>query len=217
MRQVGIQHKRTSATIRRLHELVRSSQCLIAELRQPYGRRGNAKAGGTHTMSLFDLKGSVALVTGGNGGIGLGMARGMAGAGANIVIAGRNAEKSKAAAAELAKLGVKTAVRGGRGRRRESLQGGGGEDRQAARPPRHPRQQRRHEHPQAARAVFDGRVAPDPRPSTWTAPSTCSQAAYPAHEEGGRRQDHQHRLDDVDLRRALLGRPTRPPRAASCR
>jgi 2-deoxy-D-gluconate 3-dehydrogenase len=63
-----------------------------------------------HAMSLFDLKGKVALVTGGNGGIGLGMARGMAGAGANIMIAGRNTEKSKAAAAELAKLGVKTAV-----------------------------------------------------------------------------------------------------------
>ena len=61
-------------------------------------------------MSLFDLKGKVALVTGGNGGIGLGMARGFAQAGANVVIAGRNAEKSKGAAAELAKLGVKTAV-----------------------------------------------------------------------------------------------------------
>jgi 2-deoxy-D-gluconate 3-dehydrogenase len=63
-----------------------------------------------HTMSLFDLKGKVALVTGGNGGIGLGMARGMAEAGANIMIAGRNTEKSKGAAAELAKLGIKTAV-----------------------------------------------------------------------------------------------------------
>ena len=61
-------------------------------------------------MSLFDLSGRVALVTGGNGGIGLGMARGMAEAGAAIAIAGRNAAKSEAAAAELAKLGVKTAV-----------------------------------------------------------------------------------------------------------
>jgi 2-deoxy-D-gluconate 3-dehydrogenase len=52
----------------------------------------------------------VALVTGGNGGIGLGMARGMAEAGAAIAIAGRNMAKSEAAAAELAKLGVKTAV-----------------------------------------------------------------------------------------------------------
>ncbi|HEX5998263.1 MAG TPA: glucose 1-dehydrogenase [Hyphomicrobiaceae bacterium] len=61
-------------------------------------------------MSLFDLTGRVALVTGGNGGIGLGMARGLAEAGAAIAIAGRNAAKSEAAAAELAKLGVRTAV-----------------------------------------------------------------------------------------------------------
>jgi 2-deoxy-D-gluconate 3-dehydrogenase len=61
-------------------------------------------------MSLFDLKGRVALVTGGNGGIGLGMARGFAQAGADVVVAGRNAAKSKGAAAELAKLGVRTAV-----------------------------------------------------------------------------------------------------------
>jgi 2-dehydro-3-deoxy-D-gluconate 5-dehydrogenase len=61
-------------------------------------------------MSLFDLKGRVALVTGGNGGIGLGMARGLAGAGAAVAVAGRNRSKSEAAAAELAKLGVKTAV-----------------------------------------------------------------------------------------------------------
>ena len=52
----------------------------------------------------------MALVTGGNGGIGLGMARGFAEAGAAVVVAGRNAEKSKAAAAELAQLGVRTAV-----------------------------------------------------------------------------------------------------------
>jgi 2-deoxy-D-gluconate 3-dehydrogenase len=61
-------------------------------------------------MSLFDLKGRVALVTGGNGGIGLGMARGLAAAGADVVIAGRQAAKSEAAAAELANFGVRTAV-----------------------------------------------------------------------------------------------------------
>jgi 2-dehydro-3-deoxy-D-gluconate 5-dehydrogenase len=61
-------------------------------------------------MSVFDLAGRVALVTGGNGGIGLGMARGLAEAGCAIAVAGRNQAKSEAAAADLAKLGVKTAV-----------------------------------------------------------------------------------------------------------
>jgi 2-deoxy-D-gluconate 3-dehydrogenase len=54
---------------------------------------------------VFELKGKVAVVTGGNGGIGLGMARGLARAGAHVVVAARNAEKSRTAAAELGKLG----------------------------------------------------------------------------------------------------------------
>jgi 2-deoxy-D-gluconate 3-dehydrogenase len=57
--------------------------------------------------ALFDLTGRVAIVTGGNGGIGLGMARGLAAAGASIVIAGRNQAKSEAAVAALAASGVK--------------------------------------------------------------------------------------------------------------
>ena len=40
---------------------------------------------------LFDLSGKVAIVTGGNGGLGLCMALGLAVAGANIVVAARNA------------------------------------------------------------------------------------------------------------------------------
>ncbi len=56
---------------------------------------------------LFDLSGKVAIVTGGNGGIGLGMARGLAEAGADIAVVGRNEAKSTAAAAELRACGVK--------------------------------------------------------------------------------------------------------------
>ena len=57
-------------------------------------------------MSAFDLTGRVALVTGGNGGIGLGMARGLAKAGCAIMVAGRNAEKNAAAVAALKALGA---------------------------------------------------------------------------------------------------------------
>jgi 2-deoxy-D-gluconate 3-dehydrogenase len=57
----------------------------------------------------FDLSGRVAVVTGGNGGIGLGMARGLAGAGAAVVVAGRNAAKSAGAVRELEALGAEAA------------------------------------------------------------------------------------------------------------
>jgi 2-deoxy-D-gluconate 3-dehydrogenase len=50
---------------------------------------------------MFDLAGKVALVTGGNGGIGLGMAGGLAQAGATVILAGRNAQKSAQAASGL--------------------------------------------------------------------------------------------------------------------
>ena len=54
---------------------------------------------------MFDLKGKVAVVTGGNGGIGFGMARGLASAGARVVVAARNREKSAAAVRELEQFG----------------------------------------------------------------------------------------------------------------
>jgi 2-dehydro-3-deoxy-D-gluconate 5-dehydrogenase len=55
--------------------------------------------------SPFDLTGRAAVVTGGNGGIGLGIAKGLAGAGAMVAIAGRNATKNAAAVAELESQG----------------------------------------------------------------------------------------------------------------
>ena len=54
---------------------------------------------------MFDLKERIAIVTGGNGGIGLGMARGLARAGAHVVVAARNAEKSANAVREIERVG----------------------------------------------------------------------------------------------------------------
>jgi len=55
--------------------------------------------------STFDLTGRTALVTGGNGGIGLGMAEALAQAGADICIWGQNEDKNKAAAEKLKSYG----------------------------------------------------------------------------------------------------------------
>jgi NAD(P)-dependent dehydrogenase (short-subunit alcohol dehydrogenase family) len=54
-------------------------------------------------FSPFDLKGRGAVVTGGNGGIGLGMARALLAAGARVAIWGSRAEKTEAAKAALAR------------------------------------------------------------------------------------------------------------------
>lgn len=58
-------------------------------------------------QELFNLHGKVAIVTGGNGGIGLGMAQGLADAGAAVAIVARNEAKSNDAVAELRQRGAK--------------------------------------------------------------------------------------------------------------
>jgi NAD(P)-dependent dehydrogenase (short-subunit alcohol dehydrogenase family) len=57
-------------------------------------------------MNMFDLSGRTAIITGGNGGLGLAMARGLAKAGANVAIWARDQGKNAAAAAELRALGM---------------------------------------------------------------------------------------------------------------
>jgi len=57
-------------------------------------------------MNLFDLTGKAALVTGGNGGIGLGMAEGLARAGAKVAIAGRDAGKNADAAHQVGGIAI---------------------------------------------------------------------------------------------------------------
>lgn len=58
-------------------------------------------------MDLFSLNGKKILITGGNGGIGLGMAKALIGAGAEVYIWGTNASKNQNAVATLAQLGGK--------------------------------------------------------------------------------------------------------------
>src|SRR5512140_1844137 len=58
----------------------------------------------------FDLTGKVALVTGGNGGIGLGMAEALAQAGADVVIWGTNSEKNDSAVKKLKAHGKRVAA-----------------------------------------------------------------------------------------------------------
>jgi NAD(P)-dependent dehydrogenase (short-subunit alcohol dehydrogenase family) len=52
-------------------------------------------------MNIFDLTGRVAVITGGNGGIGLGIAQALALSGCDVSIWGRNPEKNKSAAATM--------------------------------------------------------------------------------------------------------------------
>ena len=153
------------------------------QLRHPDAGGQEARGGGAMT-AMFDLTGKVAIVTGGNGGIGLGMARGLAQAGARVVVAGaQRARRSPRAVGRAA---------GARRARRvaievdvtdeASVQRLVAETVDALRPARHPGQQRRHQHPQAAAGARAGRVARRCWTPTSPAPSCCQPRRLPAHE-----------------------------------
>src|SRR5688572_6795231 len=58
----------------------------------------------------FDLSGRAAIVTGGNGGIGLGIAIGLVETGASVAVAGRNQEKTRAAVSGLNEIRAGSAI-----------------------------------------------------------------------------------------------------------
>ena len=58
-------------------------------------------------MKCFDLTGKVAIITGGNGGLGLGIAKGLASEGCAVALVGRNQDKIDKAVAEMTELGAK--------------------------------------------------------------------------------------------------------------
>ncbi|MBV1932093.1 MAG: SDR family oxidoreductase [Porticoccaceae bacterium] len=58
-------------------------------------------------MDFFDLTGKVAIITGGNGGLGLGIAKGLAKEGCAVSLVGRNQDKIDKAVAEMEALGAK--------------------------------------------------------------------------------------------------------------
>jgi 2-deoxy-D-gluconate 3-dehydrogenase len=64
----------------------------------------------TGDTSLFDLSGRIAIVTGGNGGIGRAIALGLARAGASVAVLSRNEEKNHRVHAELKSIGRPTLV-----------------------------------------------------------------------------------------------------------
>ena len=187
-------------------------------VRQPRGalrRQAAAVAGAAMSEPAPSIsRGTTALVTGAGSGLGFAIARGLAEAGARVVLNGRDRRQAR---------GRRDALRGDGlpaetaafdvadpdavARRRRATAG-------ALRRRRHPRQQRRHPAPRADRRVQRRRLAPrdgdQPRRAV-----LHGARRHPGDEGAARRQDHQHRLADVDGWRGRRRCRTRSARAAS--
>ena len=162
------------------------------------------------SAATFRLDGRVALVTGSSTGIGLALARGLAQAGATVVINARNAARLKDAAGGLRAEGLKVQaqafdVTDSRGCRRR-----GGRHRGRGRADRYPGQQRRHDAARGAdrrerRRLAHG-AANEPRLCVLREPGGGA-----AHDPAQARAHRQHLLGDERPRR----RPSTAPYAAS--
>ena len=137
------------------------------------------------TPKPFDLSGKVAIVTGGNGGIGLGMARGLAEAGASIAIVGRNEAKSNEAVAELRQRGAKAISVVADVTDKAAVAAMVERDGARTRPDRHSRQQRRHQYPQSRRRRLTIEEWDSVIKTNLTSAFLCSQAVYPVMKAAG--------------------------------
>ena len=159
-------------------------------------------------MKAFELKGKVAVVTGGNGGIGLGMARGLAAAGARVVVAGRNARKSAAAAKEIGGIAIEAdLIQEAECRKliREATRQLGRLDILVNNAGINIRKQPQDYSLEEWRQVIDTNL---------TSAFACSQAAYPEMKKAGA-----GKIINIGSMMSIFGASftTRPPRAASCR
>lgn len=137
---------------------------------------------------LFDLTGRRALITGSSQGIGLALARSLAGAGAEIILNGRDPAKLEATA-ETPGGSTHTCLRRHGSRqgssRRRRVRGGGRSD-------RNPRQQCRHAVPHTARG-FSGRSLRASYASQYFVRLQRRPSRRSSHDQAGGGQDRQHR------------------------
>ena len=122
-----------------------------------HGRVGRPSEPSTRefSMTLFSLEGRTAIVTGGNGGIGRGIALALAAAGAKVCVAGRNDDKNDRACAEIAALGSEATRSALRRQRRRRHRGDDRGDGRGFRQPRYRREQCGHQQINSPEAMTD--------------------------------------------------------------